>query len=97
MARCKYTVGTDVIVVGTFKDQTGALATPSAYSLDHRDPSGNVATIAQGSIDVVSTGVLHAAVPADEAGVWRYAWNVTIGGDDEVLEGLFCVSESVVN
>lgn len=96
MADC-HTIGTAVIVQGTFTDSTGALATPTTRTLDYRDPSGNVATIAQGSIDVASTGVLEAAVPGDEAGVWRYQWNVVINGDALVLEGVFCVKASGVD
>lgn len=95
MADC-HTIGTDVIVQGTFTNASGALTTPTTYTLDYRDPSGNVATIAQGSIDVASTGVLEASVATDEAGVWRYRWEVVISGDDLVLEGVFCVKASGV-
>lgn len=96
MAEC-HTIGTDVIVRGTFTNASGVLTTPTTYTVDYRDPGGIITTIAQGSIDVISTGVLDAAVPTDEAGVWRYQWNVVVGGDDQVLEGVFCVKPSGVD
>lgn len=96
MADC-VTIGTDHPVRRTFRNTDGALETPTAYTVDHRDPSGNVTNIAQGSITVVSAGILETAIPTDETGVWRYQWNVTIDGNDLVVEDVFCVKASGVN
>lgn len=87
------TVGSSAVIEGTFRDATDDLTTPTTYTVDYRDPSGNVTTIGQGSITAVSTGVLRASIPTDEVGVWRYIWEVVIDGAALVVPGVFCVKE----
>lgn len=96
MANC-HPLGTEVVVQGFFVEADGDPVTPSAYSLVHRDPSGNTATIAQGSIDDPAVGTLEATVLGDELGVWRYKWLVTIAGVDRVVPGVFCVKANGVD
>jgi len=96
MANSCHIIGTDVIVSGVFKDGAGTLTTPTVYTLDHVDPSGNTTNIPQGSITVVSPGVLEATVPADEVGVWRVRWTVTVDGNQLVEAGVFCVKDDGV-
>ena len=84
-------IGSDAVIQGTFRDADGDLTTPTAYTVTYKPPTGPDQTIPQGDIIVVSTGVLEAVVPTNEAGIWRYVWNVTIGGYELVVGGGFCV------
>ena len=90
MADC-ITIGSDYVARGVFRDAAGALTTPSAYSAEHRDPSGNTATIAQGSMSLISTGIVEATIAADEVGVWRGNLRGTVDGVDLVQPFVFCV------
>lgn len=90
MADC-VTIGSDFTARGTFRNSADTLETPTAYTVTYVDPSGNSATIVQGSITVVSTGVLDATIPTDELGKWNYRWNTTVDGAALVVAGSFCV------
>ena len=84
-------IGSDAVIRGTFKDADGDLTTPTAFTVTYWPPDGADQTIPQGDIIAVSTGILEAAIPTDQAGIWRYTWNVTIGGYELVVAGGFCV------
>lgn len=85
------TIGTDVIVEGTFRNLAGTLTTPTTYTVTYWLPDGTDQTINQVDIDIISTGVLQAVIPTTDDGVWRYTWNVTVGGFALVVAGSFCV------
>lgn len=91
------TIGSEYVVRGTIRNADEALETPSSYSVEYRDPSGNVATIAQGSMTNPSTGVVEGVIPLDEVGVWRGNLLATIDGVDLVLPFVVCVKANGVD
>lgn len=67
----EYDVGDEVFITGTFRHPTtDALTTPTTTTLRHKDPTGNVATIADGALTTVSTGVKRGSFTVDEIGKW---------------------------
>lgn len=96
MADCM-TIGSEYVVRGEFRNAAGELDTPSTYSTEYRDPSGNTDTIAQGSMSLVSTGIVEATIGLDELGVWRGNVLGTIDGVDLVLPFVVCVKANGVD
>ena len=72
MASCDtdYTIGTDVIVEATFKDDADALTDPTTVTCYALDPSGNEAAVTP--LSNPSVGVYRGTVTVDESGIWRY-------------------------
>lgn len=61
-----YTVGTQLRLMGTFKDINGSLVDPTSVTLYVRNPSGDLETI---------TGVIRQSI-----GVYYFDYTFTVGG-----------------
>ena len=84
----------DVIrLSGTFRDNLGALINPTAVTLKYRKPTGEVTTVAGGSLVNPSTGTYYYDVTADQAGVWTYRYEST-GTGSAAEETTFIVRSS---
>jgi hypothetical protein len=70
-----------VTVVGTFRNATGILQTPTAVFLDTREPSGLLATYTYGTSDNLtqfSEGVIHGTLDTtSKRGLWIYTFYST--------------------
>lgn len=75
-----YDDGESVVLQGTFKNTAGVPTTPSAYTLYIERPNGTIVTVPQGSITVVSTGVLEYADIAAGHGLHFYRFVGTLAG-----------------
>ena len=84
-----YHVGDAVEITVTITDTDGTATNPTSISLQVTDPSGNSSTP---TVTNTATGAYEAAVTADEAGRWRYAWTTT--GPASVEPGYFDVGTS---
>ena len=89
-------LGDLVRVSGSFTDEGGSAADPSAVFCAVRDPSGNVTTYEYGQdAELVKddTGEYHVDVDTDEAGMWFYRWYST-GSGQAAEEGRFWVEKA---
>jgi uncharacterized protein YfaS (alpha-2-macroglobulin family) len=80
-------IGDAVRVTCTFRNEAGALANPTAVTLQVRAPSGTVTTVSNSS---TGTGVYSGVVSPDAEGVWRYRFTGT-GAVAQAQEGMFTV------
>ena len=73
----KWDIGDAVILQAIFKTSDGTLTNPTTTTLYIRDPSGNVTTVANGSLSTPSTGTKTYTLTLDEAGTWWYRFTGT--------------------
>lgn len=76
-----YDIGDKVRITATFTSTAGTNADPTAVTVKHKDPSGNLTTVDSTSVTNSATGVYYADLEPDEAGVWHYS----IGGTGNVV------------
>jgi hypothetical protein len=78
-----YDLGDLVRVSGSFTDENGDVADPSAVFCAVRDPAGTVTTYEYGEdAELVKddTGEYHLDIDANVAGYWYYRWYATGSG-----------------
>lgn len=74
----------------TIKNIAGAVADPSALTLEVKDPGG-VITPYSGSVVKDSVGKYHYDLPLSDSGYYKFRWGAT-GENQGVVEGGFSVS-----
>lgn len=85
-----YTIGQQVRMEMILRDFGDAL-TSGTVTCEVRDPSGNIAAATVTNAD---TGVYHAFVTIDEAGVWQYRFE-SVGATISAGEGSWTAATTV--
>ena len=96
MAQNIHDLGDLVRVEAEFRNAlTGAALDPTAVFLSVREPDGTVTTYTYGGAEITqdSTGIYHALIDVDQAGVWRYRWWST-GSGQAAEEKVFKVRQA---
>ena len=73
----EHDIGDSVRLQAVFRDHDGTLTTPTTTTLKIKDPSGNVETVANGSLSTGTTGVKYYDYTVDEAGQWWFRFEAS--------------------